>query len=100
MALYILVRGITNTRIAAGAKARLSASEEEKVARQKRLSNAVREILECLGEDPDREGLKGTPDRYAQAMLYFTKGYEESMKGTPSCFKGAHRRYHQWGGIS
>ena len=38
--------------------------------------------MECLGEDPDREGLKGTPERYAQAMLYFTKGYEESMKGT------------------
>jgi len=34
-----------------------------------------------LGEDPDREGLKGTPERYAQAMLYFTKGYEENMKG-------------------
>jgi GTP cyclohydrolase I len=42
----------------------------------------VREILECLGEDPDREGLKGTPERYAQAMLYFTKGYEENMKRT------------------
>jgi len=41
----------------------------------------VREILECLGEDPDREGLRGTPERYAQAMLYFTKGYEENMKG-------------------
>jgi len=69
-------------RLAAGTKARLMGSEEEKLVRQKRLSNAVREILECLGEDPDREGLKGTPDRYAQAMLYFTKGYEESMKGT------------------
>ena len=68
--------------LAAGTKARLTASEEDKLVRQKRLSNAVREILECLGEDPDREGLKGTPDRYAQAMLYFTKGYEESMKGT------------------
>ena len=44
----------------------------------------MREILECLGEDPDREGLKGTPERYAQAMLYFTKGYEENMKGTQS----------------
>lgn len=70
--------------VATGTKARLTASEEEKLVRQKRLSNAVREILECLGEDPDREGLKGTPERYAQAMLYFTKGYEESMKGTHS----------------
>ena len=49
--------------------------------RHTRICNAVRELLECLGEDPDREGLKGTPERYAQAMLYFTKGYEESLKG-------------------
>jgi len=64
----------------AGTKARLEATEGDKLVRQTRLSNAVREILECLGEDPDREGLKGTPERYAQAMLYFTKGYEESLK--------------------
>jgi len=68
--------------IAAGTKARLEATEQDKERRQTRLSNAVRDILECLGEDPDREGLKGTPERYAQAMLYFTKGYEENMKGT------------------
>jgi GTP cyclohydrolase IA len=66
---------------AVGAKDRLEASEQDKVKRQSRICNAVREILECLGEDPDREGLKGTPERYAQAMLYFTKGYEESLKG-------------------
>jgi GTP cyclohydrolase IA len=59
----------------------LEASEEDKIKRQTRLANAVREILDCLGEDPGREGLRGTPERYAQAMLYFTKGYEESLKG-------------------
>ena len=67
--------------LAAGTKARLEATEDEKFVRQQRLVKAVREILDCLGEDPDREGLKGTPERYAQAMLYFTKGYEENMKG-------------------
>jgi GTP cyclohydrolase I len=36
--------------------------------------------LECLGEDPDREGLRGTPERYAKAMLFFTKGYEENVR--------------------
>jgi GTP cyclohydrolase IA len=60
----------------------LEASEEDKIKRQTRLADAVREILDCLGEDPDREGLRGTPARYAQAMLYYTKGYEESLKGT------------------
>ena len=72
---------IRSNWIAAGTKARLDATEEDKAIREKRLSNAVIEILECLGEDPHREGLKGTPERYARAMLYFTKGYEENIKG-------------------
>jgi GTP cyclohydrolase I len=41
----------------------------------------VRTILACVGEDPSREGLLGTPERYAKAMLFFTKGYEENVKG-------------------
>lgn len=40
----------------------------------------MRTILECVGEDPNREGLLGTPERYANAMLYFTKGYEENLR--------------------
>ena len=30
-----------------------------------RIMKAVREILEAIGEDPEREGLKDTPDRIA-----------------------------------
>ena len=53
---------------------------EDAEARLQKLSGAVRTILECIGEDPDREGLHGTPERYAKAMMFFTKGYEENLR--------------------
>lgn len=53
---------------------------DEAQARLNKLSGAVRTILECIGEDPDREGLHGTPERYAKAMMFFTKGYEENLR--------------------
>ena len=37
-------------------------------------------ILRLLGEDPDREGLQDTPMRAAKAMLFFTKGYDDSIE--------------------
>eukprot|EP00160_Parvularia_atlantis_P019231 Unigene7448_Nuclearia_a/m.22904 Unigene7448_Nuclearia_a/g.22904 ORF Unigene7448_Nuclearia_a/g.22904 Unigene7448_Nuclearia_a/m.22904 type:complete len:185 (+) Unigene7448_Nuclearia_a:206-760(+) len=43
------------------------------------MSDAVRVLLECVGEDPMREGLLKTPERYAKALLFFTKGYEENI---------------------
>ncbi|KAL7270409.1 GTP cyclohydrolase 1 [Rhizina undulata] len=63
-----------------GTRARLEATPEQAAARLDKLSGAIRTLLECIGEDPDREGLLATPERYAKAMLYFTKGYEENLK--------------------
>ena len=37
----------------------------------------ARELLVRLGEEPGREGLINTPQRYAQALQYLTKGYRE-----------------------
>ncbi|CAG8523503.1 20365_t:CDS:2 [Cetraspora pellucida] len=52
-------------------------SKEE---RTKKLSDAIKTIIECIGEDPKRQGLLKTPDRCAQALLFFSKGYEESVE--------------------
>ena len=51
--------------------------------RAERISEAVKVLLECIGEDVDREGLQRTPERYAKALLFFTKGYTENLEGTP-----------------
>ena len=39
------------------------------------LVKSYSEILELLGEDAEREGLKKTPERIAKAMQYLTQGY-------------------------
>lgn len=41
------------------------------------IEQSVREILEHLGEDTEREGLVKTPQRVARAYEYFTKGYSQ-----------------------
>ena len=63
-----------------GTRSRLEATPAQAHNRLEKLQGAVKTILECIGEDPEREGLKGTPKRYAQAMLFFSKGYEENVR--------------------
>jgi GTP cyclohydrolase I len=45
-----------------------SASSDADVAK-KRIERAVREILEAIGEDPDRDGLQRTPERIARMYI-------------------------------
>ena len=49
-------------------------------ARLEKMCGAVRTLLECVGEDPDREGLLATPMRYAKALLFLTRGYQASIE--------------------
>lgn len=63
-----------------GTRERLEETPEQARVRLDKLSGAVRTILECIGEDPAREGLLGTPDRYAKAMLFFTRGYQQNVR--------------------
>jgi GTP cyclohydrolase I len=40
----------------------------------------VRDILEKLGEDPEREGLARTPERVAETLRFLTSGYTVDIK--------------------
>ena len=39
-----------------------------------------RNIIVQLGEDPNREGLKETPKRAAEAMSFLTRGYQQTLE--------------------
>lgn len=53
-----------------------AAAEAEKFAK---MTSACRTILECIGENPDREGLVKTPARWAKALLFLNKGYHQTV---------------------
>jgi hypothetical protein len=61
------------------------------------MAAAVRELIECLGEDPSREGLLQTPTRSAKALLTLTENKSQrpstrSTKGSrPPVARGSMR---------
>jgi GTP cyclohydrolase I len=44
------------------------------------IAGHVRPILEELGEDPTREGLLRTPERFEKALKFLTSGYETELQ--------------------
>ena len=40
----------------------------------------VREMLRAIGEDPEREGLRKTPERVAKSFAYLTSGYSRNLE--------------------
>src|ERR1035437_4521909 len=43
------------------------------------IASRMKDVLEMLGEDPSREGLVRTPERYEKAMQYLTSGYTTNL---------------------
>jgi GTP cyclohydrolase IA len=41
------------------------------------IADLVRRMLVQLGEDPDREGLRRTPERFEKALRFLTTGYRQ-----------------------
>ncbi|KAA0184841.1 hypothetical protein HAZT_HAZT010840 [Hyalella azteca] len=44
------------------------------------LAASYRSVIHNLGEDVTRQGLLKTPERAAKAMLFFTKGYDQTIQ--------------------
>ena len=44
------------------------------------MEELFKKILQSIGEDPRREGLRATPKRAAQAWEYMTQGYNKDIK--------------------
>jgi len=44
------------------------------------IEKKITDIILALGEDPEREGLKGTPRRFRKALEHLTKGYQEDIR--------------------
>jgi len=58
---------------------------------QEKIEQAFRMILEAIGEDPDREGLKGTPARVARMYAEVLSGLNQDPKEPLSvCFSEEH----------
>lgn len=45
------------------------------------MTDSYKMLLSALGENPERQGLLKTPERAAKAMLFFTKGYDQTLTG-------------------
>jgi len=46
------------------------------------ISSSVKNIIKNVGEDPEREGLLNTPERFSKAIKFLTDGYHKTIEET------------------
>jgi GTP cyclohydrolase I len=68
-----IAREVAFTEDCLPAKARIDNQSREA------LQDAYRNLLEAIGEDPDRQGLLRTPIRAALALEFLTQGYRQNL---------------------
>ena len=61
--------------------AQLTYVSQDEQTREEALRYHYQEILQLLGEDPEREGLVKTPERVAKAMRFLTSGMQQDPIG-------------------
>jgi GTP cyclohydrolase I len=52
--------------------------ENKNGAKQESVADLVRRMIALIGEDPEREGLRKTPERFEKALKYLTSGYHQN----------------------
>ena len=43
------------------------------------IADLIRRLIALIGEDPNREGLRKTPERYEKALKFLTSGYHQNL---------------------
>ena len=54
-------------------------NENKDSAKVESVASLVRKMIALIGEDPEREGLKKTPERYEKALKFLTSGYHQNV---------------------
>ena len=54
-------------------------SETPDTSKKQLLASHAKEMIKLIGEDPNRQGLKQTPERFAKALEYLTQGYHQNL---------------------
>ena len=60
------------------------------------LASHYKDILQLLGEDPQREGLEKTPMRVAKAMQVLTRGYKMDAQKKCSLTHSSRKTTVRW----
>jgi GTP cyclohydrolase I len=55
----------------------LELREDQAAGDGESIADLVRSMIEKVGEDPKREGLRRTPERFERALRYLTSGYHQ-----------------------
>jgi len=58
----------------------LPLGEPENGEKRETIADLVRRMLVLLGEDPERDGLRRTPERFEKALRFLTGGYHQDQE--------------------
>jgi GTP cyclohydrolase I len=58
----------------------LSLAEPVSVEKSESIADLARRMLQLIGEDPERDGLRHTPERFEKALRFLTSGYHQDPK--------------------